>query len=913
MRRLLLGTFLAGVALTAWLVETPPVYLEAEPAPFAIEPAGAHRTRVSFDPARELKDFVVQFEIDGDAAGRVELHLNGRCVTHVRMGSKEKCTARVPRLFLKAGANEIEVRNPAAQRIAMKPLVFPSHRAAVARPPEGAPILPVPEVWGQPEYRWEKGEVALWVAVQGEGKQFLADAEVVAHRAGRPFPMTKIVRGEIPVRYEAAWPIDAAGPTRVTVRAKGYAEAESWFPLRRPGATPALRETAVRVPFQLAPPSPRLEFAFRVFLPEGLEAPPAGLVDYDGLMAWISSVRGRGGAVYLDRDGTDLRARFGDFVYLTEADGIVARDGKGWDPAVDPGGFWDRMLHQRQRVDLLGPAGPGAMVVSDPGWTLEVDLAGAGPGGIASLVFGESAPLRIRATAPSRITKVEWISDTPAQASWSSVPVSHAVQATRPGYGRVAATAEDGTRAITAPIWIEVRPGARDRVVHREAGAFTPPADGFYVVEVGVDPGEGKKLEVTLDGKVVGAYRAANTIHGQGIRHVVPFRAGLGRLEKGKPVAIGLAGDGVRAAYTYVLRTALPALAMTDLHSHSKITEDFSNELHRTMGYDLIMTAHGGFGSRDARKKALERARELSDDGMMILIGGERGDHFGACHVSLGFITQELDAWDARDQKYSSAIALAADWGGVACLNHPSEDSRLGWMRKHYQWGYADPHYHGFAGWAHKEHHYGAGDHYWRLVTIVEYFNGYGAPSIAAGKNEGGYGPRMRWHEEIGRHVRGERRAPLFAVGNTDTKTFQQEDQERLRIGSMYAATMVHAADREPASIGASLMAGNSIAACHADTRMVVSVEDAEGRFYHPGNHLLGKGPFKVSVEAWAPRDLALVRLVGPRGTLTEKPVKGRHVLEEFTLEGLGAWDWFLVELRGDEPRTAAVSNPFLK
>jgi hypothetical protein len=178
---------------------------------------------------------------------------------------------------------------------------------------------------------------------------------------------------------------------------------------------------------------------------------------------------------------------------------------------------------------------------------------------------------------------------------------------------------------------------------------------------------------------------------------------------------------------------------------------------------------------------------------------------------------------------------------------------------------------------------------YWRLVTVVECFNVYGAPSVAAGRNEGGYGPRMRRHEEIGRYVRGERRAPLFAVGNTDTKTFQQETP-RPRIGSMNAGTMVHAAAAEPAAIGASPTSGNSVAACPADTRMLVTAEDAEGRLYHPGNRLAGKGPFEVTVEAWAPRDLALVRLVGPRGTIVGRRLQGRHVVEEFAPEGLGPW-----------------------
>ena len=114
-----LGTLVAGVALAAWLAEKPFIFLEKEPAPFSIDPSGARTLIVSFDPARELKDLVLQFEVEGDGPGRVEVHVNGRCATHVRIGPKEKCTGRVPRLFLKAGANEIEMRNPAAAKLAL--------------------------------------------------------------------------------------------------------------------------------------------------------------------------------------------------------------------------------------------------------------------------------------------------------------------------------------------------------------------------------------------------------------------------------------------------------------------------------------------------------------------------------------------------------------------------------------------------------------------------------------------------------------------------------------------------------------------------------------------------------------------------------------------------------------------------
>ena len=79
------------------------------------------------------------------------------------------------------------------------------------------------------------------------------------------------------------------------------------------------------------------------------------------------------------------------------------------------------------------------------------------------------------------------------------------------------------------------------------------------------------------------------------------------------------------------------------------------------MAYDLIMTAHGGFSSSDARKKALEKARELTDDGMKVLIGGERGDHFGACHVSLGFITPQSTSSRVETRSYCGRTSTISE------------------------------------------------------------------------------------------------------------------------------------------------------------------------------------------------------------------------------------------------------------
>ncbi|MBL8994636.1 MAG: hypothetical protein JNM63_14920 [Spirochaetia bacterium] len=107
-------------------------------------------------------------------------------------------------------------------------------------------------------------------------------------------------------------------------------------------------------------------------------------------------------------------------------------------------------------------------------------------------------------------------------------------------------------------------------------------------------------------------------------------------------------------------------------------------------------------------------------------------------------------------------------------------------------------------------------------------------------------------------------------------------------------------------------MAGNSVIACHADTRLVVFLEDAQKNLYLPGNQVLGTGPYLLHVEAWSPRGLASVRAVGPAGVIAQKPLSGTHIDEDLAIE-LGPMDWVIVEIRGNEPYTGAIANAFFR
>jgi hypothetical protein len=966
------------------------IYLEAAPGPVVLDGASAYRLRFGLDASREPGELVFRLERAGMKSGApsvpVTFSVNGFELSRITVAAHEFYTVRIPRLFLNAGANELVLKASGAEPLTLKALEFLTHEVVIGSAPAGPGVRPQPEVWGEPLYDWENRRVTLWVAVQGRGRRLVEDADVTLEVAGRTLPMTRTGRtGDsalaraAPLRYEATVPLDelrpGASPGRVRVMAEGYRPAEQWFALPRPSDSaeaPPLRSERVTV--RLHRPDRSYELAFLVRRPAGAPAIAAPSdTDYEGLMQWVETLHGQGAVLLLDRRGVDLRERFGDFVYLIDANGLVLRDEHGWDAAVEPEGLWDRMLHQRLRIAACD-ARPDSAALRDGDITLDLTVDGRRPGEIVSLEFGRTGDLKINVRTRSRVHRVQLISNLneeslPGQVlrEWTygnhlgahDLKIGMDLPAIRPGYVRAIAEAEDGSRAASGAVFIEVRPSVGDAVVARlgesslyeapssrspqqailtrdsaaellplalgEPGCrslqipFTPPETASYILELGLDPGrefdgDREAIRMSLGGDPVANYRAGYPIHGDRVPHIVPFRVPLGRLVTGQPVTIELAceagGDGIGLTYAYFIRASMPALAMVDLHSHSKADEDWSNLLHRTMGYNYIATGHGAVP--DAQfVAAQQRVRELSDGQLTIQHGGERGDRFGAVHMSLGFIDPPLGGRFPPSSGYGSAIPLGFDTGGIAGMNHPSQDRHLSFLTGDRTWGTADPHFHGFAGWSQYQNALGAGDYFWRLLTHFEYFNGYAAIGVASGDPNSNPVQRMRWHEQIGRYVRGERRMPLWALGNSDTKTFQQESQ--WHIGNMYMGTMVHAASLRPGDIKAALLAGNATISGHADTRLLVSARDAQGRVYLPGHHLPGDGPYTVRVEAWAPRKLSEVRIVGPRGIVSARSVDGHHIVQEFSVESLGAWDWFLVEVSGPQRGTGAISNPCLQ
>lgn len=775
----------------------------------------------------------------------------------------------------------------------------------------------------------------------------------------------------VQTRFEAEWPLDSlkggSTPVKIDVACENYSPATAWFQILKPSKETATDNNTQIHAVSLSGKYPQ-SMAFRTISPAGsFIPPPDSSLTYDRLMNWIEQTRPRDALVMADRAGQTLGQRFGEFLHLLDVDGWIVHDDKGWDPAIEPGGAWDQQLHQRQNLPIHSALQMNVDRRHPPAWIGEgqwsIELAAPN----RTVIQGSRVPISAVIATPNTMVKIiqvigdsEGVPGTILSEQLYNKPEVHFqynLTVNRPCYVRLMIEARDGRRALTKPFLVDVRPKFADRVVKTwgEPDAFekppapapgpvqmadktlpillgkqscaslkiplapTPEGEGYSLLEIGVDPlgefdGPHERIEFLLNGKHAGDYKAFNTIHGQAIRHLVPVRIPLGKLAGPGPHTLELrcaaGGDGIALSYAYLLHTALPALAMVDAHSHSKIEEDFSFPLHRTMGYNLISTGHGPFGA--AAGKSLQRATELSDAQLTIQIGGERQDYFAGAHASMIFLDAKPEQMFERDSKYFSTLPLALEWNGIMLLNHPYQDSRLTGPGRDPTWGTNDSTNHGFAGWAPRLAQFGMGDYYWRLLTHFEYLNGYSKPGVCNGKQEDNPAPRTRWHEQLSRYVRGERRTPLFAAANTDTKTFQQ-NEEKTNIGSMYMASMVHSQSIKPQDIEAAFIAGHTTLGGHADVRLLASVSDSAGNVYHPGNHLPGPGVYQVRIEAWSPRELALVRVVGPLGVIVEKKVAGKHVVETLPVESPGAWDWFMVEIRGDAAQTGALSNPFLR
>ncbi|MBL8992848.1 MAG: hypothetical protein JNM63_05875, partial [Spirochaetia bacterium] len=415
----------------------------------------------------------------------------------------------------------------------------------------------------------------------------------------------------------------------------------------------------------------------------------------------------------------------------------------GFDKSADPGGLWDSLLSQRRRIGTLGTAGTsllrvpaeageagmlegmrmGARSVGEGESRIEISLSQARSGGQASLVYGEKGELQVSAAGSFSELLVVGEKDGLPGAILANLKTSgkYSFEATRPTYFRAVGRTDGVTKAVSAPVFLDVRPAFRERIalsigqvaLFKDPGKgasekleyigkedffpitlgaeacrevlipFTAKEAGFYYLELGLDPGKQcqgpeEKLEVFLEGKTLGTYRADNPIQGIKVQHLIPFRVPLGKWPAQKAEKIRLVssapGDGIGIAYAFVIRGAFPFMALADSHAHSKAEDDFSDKLHRTMGYNYISTAHGQLPDTARRQQALALAEKLTDSQMILQIGGERGDRFGANHVSIAFHQPSFEDYDKRDDNYSSGISLGLQWKGTSIINHPDND-----------------------------------------------------------------------------------------------------------------------------------------------------------------------------------------------------------------------------------------------
>jgi hypothetical protein len=191
------------------------------------------------------------------------------------------------------------------------------------------------------------------------------------------------------------------------------------------------------------------------------------------------------------------------------------------------------------------------------------------------------------------------------------------------------------------------------------------------------------------------------------------------------------------------------------------------------------------------------------------------------------------------------------------------------------------------------------------VLTLFELFNGLDGHGRMAGRSEAQTPAEVHWHDELNRYVDGQRNAPVFAVAGSDVKTFFSDQQDG------YVGNYVEAARFDRPAIESATLAGRLTVAGAAHVRLLLSVTDAEGNIYLPGNRIVGPGPYRLHVEAWCPKPLTHMRIVDPGGVKESFSIDSqKYFVRDVKLDSLPPLYWFYVLVRGDDTRTTAISNP---
>jgi hypothetical protein len=132
-----------------------------------------------------------------------------------------------------------------------------------------------------------------------------------------------------------------------------------------------------------------------------------------------------------------------------------------------------------------------------------------------------------------------------------------------------------------------------------------------------------------------------------------------------------------------------------------------------------------------------------------------------------------------------------------------------------------------------------------------------------------------------------------------------------LLFGPYDIGNHVHASRFDRPAIESATFAGRFTVAGAAHVRLLVSLTDSDGSVYHPGNRILGPGPYRLHVEAWSPVPLTHLRLVEPGGVRESFTIDSqRYFSRDVTLVELPLLYWFYVLVRGESSRSTAISNP---
>lgn len=606
-------------------------------------------------------------------------------------------------------------------------------------------------------------------------------------------------------------------------------------------------------------------------------------------------------------------------------------------------------------------------------WGLTMKIGNREIGETAGLKVGEQQQIQIHIQAVSAIQEVRLISNekgkvgevvqswTPAKAS---VSLSYPMTANLNSYYRLYARDKAGNELYGLPIFVAVRPSEKSEVIARigepafpstlpntfpneivtsfttnqstlkvpvlfGAGKtqrvqldFTPQTTGNYIVEVGVDPladvdsltalfSTGKFLVFKLNGVKMGTHRSyvsINDANNELTPMLVPVRISLGQLMAGSlyqlEISSDAGGDGIVATYFYLYKSGFKTESLVDTHCHGRNEK----KLSRTLGFNYINTGEKGYTSNFIGNRST--LAELSDEMMLLEYAGEANNAFGTCHISMVFINptaSNIGWYNRKRDEDTQAVALAMD--GLGILNHPDADRLYGWYLNEYQWGTSELQFHGFGGWDMIGGHFGWSEQQWKTITLAEQLNGYGSYGRFNGSAETESTPELRWNEQLDLFVSHNRRAPIFGVAATDVNT----DPKGAHNKTHSVGTYLLAPDHTMESYESALKMGNSIMSGNLYSRMIVTVEDANGNFYCPGNEITGPAPYTVHIEAWSPKPYTKIRILDGNGVVQETTVNARYIKQTYILDHLPPIYWFRILLRGDDPRTSALTNPFFR